>query len=49
LGQRWLRHVQPLGGPPEVQLLGDDGEVAEVARQVDAATIAIRISRRRAD
>jgi hypothetical protein len=27
--------VQPLGGAPEVQLVGDDREVAQVADQVD--------------
>jgi hypothetical protein len=27
--------VQALGGPPEVELVGDDREVAQVADQVD--------------
>ena len=31
LGQRRLGHVQPFGGPPEVPLLGDGHEVAQVA------------------
>jgi len=35
LRQRRLRHVQAPGGPAEVQLLGHDGEVAQVADQVD--------------
>ena len=30
LGQRRLGHVQPLGGPAEVPLLGDGDEVAQV-------------------
>jgi hypothetical protein len=30
--ERWLRHVEALGGAPEVQLLGDREEVPEVAQ-----------------
>jgi polyhydroxybutyrate depolymerase len=41
--------VQPCSRSPEVELVGDDHEVLQVPRQVDAATIAIRISRAGAD
>ena len=32
LRQRWLGHVEPLGGPAEVQLLGDGAKVAQVSQ-----------------
>ncbi len=32
LGQRRLGHVQPVGGPAEVEFLGDGAEIAEVTQ-----------------
>jgi hypothetical protein len=40
VAQRGLRHVQPLGRPAEVQLLGDGDEVAQVAELHRGASLA---------
>lgn len=41
LAEGRLRDAQPGGGAPEMQLLGDGGEIAEVAQFHDAASIDI--------
>ena len=41
--QRWLRHVQPSSGAPEVELLGDGEEVAQLAElhPIDDTTLVL--------
>jgi hypothetical protein len=42
--ERRLRHMQPLGRPPEMQLLGNGDEIPEMAQLHDVDTHRISIS-----